>query len=55
MDTDKSWLSEFTVTPHITHAVEVLRAAIPRRGDLETIPFDALARPDSGVWTQGCE
>lgn len=35
MDADKSWLSEFTVTPHITHAVEVLRAAIPRRGDLQ--------------------
>lgn len=35
MDANKSWLSEFTVTPHITHAVEVLRAAIPRRGDLQ--------------------
>ncbi|MEV5413519.1 hypothetical protein AB0K60_32390 [Thermopolyspora sp. NPDC052614] len=35
MDADKSWLSEFTVTPHVAHAVEVLRAAIPRRGDLQ--------------------
>lgn len=33
-DRDMSWLSEFTITPHITHAVNVLRAAIPHRADI---------------------
>lgn len=32
---DKSWLVEFQVTSHTRHAVQALRAAIPRRGDIE--------------------
>jgi hypothetical protein len=31
---DKAWLTKFVVTPHIQHAIDVLRAAIPLRGDI---------------------
>jgi hypothetical protein len=34
-ESTRPWFEELTVTPLITHAVEVLRAAIPRRGDIE--------------------
>jgi hypothetical protein len=34
MGKDKTRLSEFVVTPSIARSVEVLRAAIPRRGDI---------------------
>lgn len=31
---DNVWLTQFVVTPHLQHAIEVLRAAIPHRGDI---------------------